>query len=99
MKKMALPSLPDEMWDAHWGQLYNRLERGAGYVLAGLGAILLLSYGAYQLCREWLGQPGIPIVVRLGCGLVVLGLIVLTVSTVREKLLTHRYDPYKEIKR
>lgn len=99
MKRVSLPRLPDEAWDTHWKQLYNRLERGAGYVIAGLGAMLLLFYGAWELCRDWLSKADVPIVLRGGCALITLGLIVLTVSTVREKMLTYRYDRYKEIRR
>ncbi len=99
MKRVTLPRLPDEAWDEHWRHVYNRLERGTGYVLVGLGAILLLGWGGYELCKEWLRDPGIPLVVRLGCGLLAAGLIVLAVSTVREKILVSRYDRYKEIRR
>lgn len=99
MKKVSLPRLSDEMWDEHWKHVYNRLERSAGYTLAGLGAILLLAYGIYELCKEWLNDPAVPVVIRAGCALLTLGLIVLSVSTVREKMLTYRYDRYKEIKR
>ncbi|MBN1424306.1 zf-HC2 domain-containing protein [Candidatus Fermentibacteria bacterium] len=99
MKRVSLPRLSDEAWDAHWNQLYNRLERSAGYVVAGLGAILLLCYGAWELCRDWLSRADVPLVLRGGCTLLALGFIVLTVSTVREKMLTYRYDRYKEIRR
>ncbi|MCU0611881.1 MAG: zf-HC2 domain-containing protein [Candidatus Eisenbacteria bacterium] len=99
MKGLSLSQLPDQVWDEHWRQVYNRLERNAGYILAGAGATVLLCYALYAACREWLQDAGIPLAVRAGCALLALGMAVLTASTVREKLLTFRHDRYKEIQR
>jgi predicted anti-sigma-YlaC factor YlaD len=99
MTRVTLPRLADREWEKHWECLYNRLERGVGYMLAGLGALVLLGYGLYLFSSEWLSDASVPVVLKMGVCLLAVGLLILMVSTVREKVLTHRHDRYKEILR
>ncbi len=99
MSKIALPELSEDVWEEHWESLYNRLERGIGYLLAGLGAAVVLSYGLYSLLKDWLSDPSVPIAFRAGVSLLCAGLLILVISTAREKILTCRHERYKEIVR
>ena len=97
MTRFTLPRLADREWEKHWERLYNRLERTVGYTLAGLGALVLMVYGLYLFSSEWLGDASVPSVLKVGVCLFVGGLLILLVSTIREKVLTYRHDRYKEI--
>jgi len=90
---------PEETWDRYWVSIYNRLERGIGWILISVGAVVLLSWGAWEVLGEIWGDTGIPLGVKLAIFTVAAGLLILAVSVVREKLFTYRRDPYKEIER
>ena len=96
---MKFRTPPDEVWDTYWTGVYNRFERGIGWLLISVGAILLLSFAGWELLRELFQGTDVPRSVRFGVLALLVGLVVLGVSVVREKLLAHRNDPYKEIQR
>lgn len=92
---MRLQDLPDARWAGYWQDLYRRLERGTGWILASLGALVLIGYGLFRLFSDFFFDAEIPVVLRAGFGLFVAGVAVLVVSIVRERLYarkTERYD-------
>ena len=97
--KRETDMLPDVFWDRYWLSVYNRMERGIGWILFSVGAALLLGFALWQIATELWLSSGAPLVVRVGSALVVAGLAVLVVSVVRERIRTWRHDPYKEVKR
>jgi len=89
----------DPFWDRYWLGIYNRMERGLGFILLSLGATLLLGFGAWHFVRDFLSNESIPGIVRLGVGTSAMGGIILVISVLRQHWLGFRHDPYKEIKR
>lgn len=96
---MAFRRPPDEVWDTYWVSVYNRFERGAGWVLISLASIVLFAYGAWHLVAALLADTSVPAVVRVSLVALLTGGAILLVSVVREKLFVYRTDPYKEIER
>lgn len=96
---MSLKRPPEEVWGTYWASVYNRIERGVAWVLASVGAILLLSYGAWHILLELTRDPDVPALVKLGLLSLVVGAIILFVSVAREKLFTRSRDPYREVDR
>jgi len=94
---MTLRRPPTEIWDTYWNGVYRRLERGLGWILVSIGAILLISYGAWMGVWELLDDTTTPVYVKYGLTALIVGLVVLFVSVVREKLFMRRSDPYKDI--
>ena len=94
---MVFRKPPEEIWDKYWTGVYQRFERGIGWILVSVGAILLLSYGAWEGVQEFLDDTATPAIVKYGALAVIVGLVVLFVSVVREKLFVRRSDPYKDI--
>ena len=45
---MVMREPPEEVWEEYWTSVYNRTERGIGWVLFSLGSIVLLGYGAWK---------------------------------------------------
>ncbi|MFH1265309.1 MAG: zf-HC2 domain-containing protein, partial [Planctomycetota bacterium] len=46
MIKFKEPS--DAELNRYWGRIYNRLERGVGWILFSLGAIVMICWGAFE---------------------------------------------------
>ena len=96
---MTLRSPPPEIWDTYWTSVYHRFERGVGWVLLSLGAIVSLSYGLWKAAQEILADTTIPGFIKGAILLAIVGAVVLFVSVAREKWFTYRSDPYKDIQR
>jgi len=96
---MSMKKPPDEVWDRYWTDLYPRLERGVGWVLLSVGAVVLLSYGAWEGIRDLWADQELPVVIKGGILAGIAGLAILLVSVVREKVILRRSDPYKDVVR
>ena len=84
----------------YWGSIYNRLERGVGWILFSLGAIVLLCYGGFKLVEEIVQDPEIAWWVKGGVLALVFGLAILFVSLLRERLAVRKADRYsREVER
>ena len=99
MARLAKP--PDAVWERYWTGVYNRLERNIGWILASLGAIICLSWAAWEFSQkfvdEFLLNPAEPLILRVGVVALILGGIILFVSILRERLTLRRSERYKEI--
>jgi hypothetical protein len=90
---------PDEAWERYWRNTYPRFERNTGWILLSIGAIILLTYGTYELALDLLQDTTSPWWIRMATGLVCAGISVLFVSVLRERLFVRKSDPYREVKR
>ena len=91
---------PDEELERYWRSVYNRLERGVGWILFSIGAIILLCYGAFRLLEGVIKDPTIALVLKVGVVALVFGVVILFVSLLRERLTVRKVDKYsKEIQR
>lgn len=91
--------LPDMAWDEYWQHLYNRLERGIGWILISIGAIILLGFVVYHFIMDVLNTTELTRLEKFGILSLALGFVVLLVSVIREKLMIRKYDKYKEVQR
>ncbi len=99
MSIVKLKDLSEDARNAYWHSLYNRLERGIGWVLLSLSVILLLGFAGFMLIKEFITNPTVSVILKIGvCG-VLFGLIALLVSVLKERLFIKKYDKYsKEVK-
>jgi len=95
--QMKLPE--PEKWEQYWSHIYNRLERGIGWILFSVGMIILLSTGGYYAIQAFLSDPDIPLPEKIGLSAFFLGSAILIVSVVREKLTLRKSDKYKDLVR
>jgi hypothetical protein len=94
---MQYADLPDEVWDGYWQNLYRKLERGIGWILFSIGAIVLLSFGVYQFFLELFSDSDVPTIVRISVTVLSIGAVLLLVSFVRERLFAYNRDRYRKV--
>jgi anti-sigma factor RsiW len=96
---IRLREAPPEPWEEFWRSSYNRLERGAAWVVLAFGATVLAAWGLYHGVAALLRAETIPAWIRIGILAVGLGLLLLLGSVVRERLYAERRTRYKQVVR
>ncbi len=96
---MSFRKPPDQIWEVYWTSVYSRLERGIGWILLSLGAMVLISYGAWKGVQELVADAGMPWFLKGAILATVVGLVVLLVSVLREKLFRRGRERYKDVDR
>jgi ferric-dicitrate binding protein FerR (iron transport regulator) len=77
-----------------WGEVNRRLTRPVGWVLFLVGAMVWLAYGVYTYLTG-----GEAMWAKLATSAIVVGLGMLLLSAVVDRLRDLKTDPYKEIQR
>lgn len=98
-EEMIEASAPRAAYDDAWAGIYSRLERRTGWVLMSLGVTLLMLFGVWELVNEFLLDPEVPWMARLGVGTFAGGSVLLLVSFLRERLYRDRTERYREVQR
>jgi hypothetical protein len=96
---MKFKILPDMYWDEYWHHVFNRIERGISWILISLGAIIVLSFAAWSAIGELLADRNVNSFVKFGILILVVGVVILFISVVREKLMVRKVDKYTEVQR
>lgn len=90
---------PEEIWDRYWVNIYNRIERGIGWIFVSMGAMIVLFYGGYKAIESLIVDPTIEWALKVGILALLIGSVIVLVSVMREKFFTRKSDKYKEIQR
>ncbi len=98
-QNMKLKQPDAEIWQTYWYNVYNRIERGFAWFIFTLGIGILIVYGLLQAVLDLWNEPNLPMIVKLGIFGILLGLVLLLISTLREKLFLRRHERYKEVKK
>jgi len=98
-RAMKFKSPSKEVWDNYWLNIYNRIERGIAWIIFSIGCIILITYGLFKGIEAMLADTQLEGIVKIAIIAVIAGLVILLVSVIREKLVTRKSDPYKEIQR
>jgi len=85
----------DVVTDTFCRSFYNRVERLTGWLLAGLGVLLLVVYGLY----EFLTAPNVDSLVKIGVVALFLGALLLLISVWRLRRRLARVDKYRNVNR
>ena len=97
--EVSLIEPEEQIWQQYWSSVYNRIERGAGWILFSLAAILLLIYGGFKAIEEIIKDPTVDIILKAGLLALIIGMAILLVSVLREKLYFRKKDRYKDVRR
>lgn len=85
-----------EVWDDYWSRVYNRLERGAGWMVFVLGIIVWAAWGVYCFVKD----PTIEAVEKVVVAAPIIGILILLISVIRERVYKSKFDKYsREVKR
>lgn len=99
MGKMQLKKPQKEMWEVYWNTVYNRLERGIGWILLSIGGMILLFFGGYKAVEGIIQDSSTPLLLKVGILTAIGGVVVLLVSLLREQLFVHKRERYKEVEK
>ncbi len=91
--------LPDEVWENYWQNLYRKLERGIGWIFLSVGAIVLICFGLYEFFKELYINPEVPLLVSVSVSVLTIGVVILLVSLIRERIFAYNRDRYREVKK
>lgn len=96
---MKFTSPEDKVWEDYWSGIYNRIERGLGWILLSVFGIILLFYGGLKAVEEFIADPTVGFIMKIVVLGFIAGLAVLFVSVLRERLFFWKTDRYKDIRR
>lgn len=97
--EVALVEPEDRIWQQYWNGVYNRIERGVGWILFSLAAIILVIFGGFKAIEEIIKDPEVEMVIKIGLLALIAGMAILLVSVLRERLYFWKKDRYKDVRR
>ncbi|HUW60272.1 MAG TPA: zf-HC2 domain-containing protein [Candidatus Bathyarchaeia archaeon] len=94
--RLRLEIPPDEVWDSFLAGAYNKIERKTGWAAFVVGAVALVALGIWLFMME----PWASALVKILIAVPVVGLLIIFVSVLRERLFLAKVDRYsREIQR
>jgi hypothetical protein len=97
--EVTLVEPEDRMWQDYWGSIYNRIERGVGWIILSIAGILLVIYGGFKIIEELIKDPTVGMILKIGLLALIAGIAILFVSVLRERLYFWNKDRYKDVRR
>jgi predicted anti-sigma-YlaC factor YlaD len=91
--ELQRPSEEDMM--RYWPSVYAKIERGAGWSLLLIGAVIWVGYGVFLFITD----PSVGSLTKFLIALPIVGLLVLLISVIRERVVVGRTERYKEVQR
>lgn len=85
----------DEFWELYWKSIYRRLERKIAWILMVAGIGLLVGYELYRAFSSF----GRITFQKVALIVFIIGMVLLLVSVVRERIHQYKSDPYRDVKR
>ncbi len=96
---MKYADVPEVVWENYWAGLYRKLERGLGWVFLSIGVIIFAAFACYHLVQDFFLDSAQPIILKIALACGILGVIILLVSIIRERIFASTHDRYDEVKR
>jgi len=92
--KVTFVEPTEEELNRLWKAPYSRWTKNSGLFLVLIGWITLVIYAVVEALRD--SQE--PLFSRLAVAAVIIGFVVLLFNVIRERMVTYKIDPYKEVK-
>ncbi|MFH1689184.1 MAG: zf-HC2 domain-containing protein [Candidatus Eisenbacteria bacterium] len=93
--EIELPEPSREDMMKYWPSVYAKIERGAGWGLVIIGALIWAAYGVYLFITD----PTTGSLTKFLIALPVVGVLMLLISVIRERANVGRSERYKEVER
>ncbi len=97
--EVTLVEPEDRIWQDYWNGIYNRIERSIGWLIFSVAAILLAIYGGFKLIEEIVTDATVGMLLKLGLLALIVGLAILFVSVLRERIYFWSKDRYRNVRR
>jgi predicted anti-sigma-YlaC factor YlaD len=97
--EVTLVEPEDRIWQDYWHGIYNRIERSTGWVIFSVAAILLTIYGGFKLIETIVTDATTGMLLKLGLLALIVGLAILFVSALRERMYFWSKDRYRNVRR
>lgn len=97
--EVTLVEPEDRIWQQYWGGIYNRIERGVGWVVLSIAGILLAIYGGFKAIEGIIKDPQAELILKIVLLAFIAALAILFVSVLRERLYFWKKDRYKDVRR
>ena len=97
--EVTLVEPEDRIWQDYWSGVYNRIERSIGWIIFSVSAILLAIYGGFKLIEEIVTDATVGMLLKLGLLALIIGLAILFVSVLRERIYFWSKDRYRNVRR
>ena len=97
--EVTLVEPEDRIWQDYWSGVYNRIERNIGWLIFSVAAILLAIYGGFKLIETIITDATVGMLLKLGLLALIVGLAILFVSVLRERIYFWSKDRYRNVRR
>ena len=97
--QMTLIEPEDRLWQQYWDGIYNRAERSIGWIIFSVAAILLIIYGGFKAIEDLITDPTVGLLLKIAMLALLLGLAILFVSVLRERIFFWSKDRYRNVRR
>lgn len=97
--QMTLVEPEDRLWQQYWDGIYNRVERGIGWIIFSVAAILLTIYGGFKAIEALITDPTVGLLLKIAMLVLLVGLAILFVSVLRERIFFWSKDRYRNVRR
>jgi len=97
--EVTLVEPEDRIWQDYWNGVYNRIERSIGWIIFSVSAIILAIYGGFKLIEEIVTDDTTGMLLKLGLIALIVGLGILFVSVLRERIYFWSKDRYRNVRR
>lgn len=97
--QMTLIEPEDRLWQQYWDGIYNRVERGIGWIIFSVAAILLIIYGGFKAIEDLITDPTVGLLLKIAMLALLVGLAILFVSVLRERIFFWSKDRYRNVRR
>ena len=94
LKHLSTIEPTEEIARRLWASPYHRVARDVGVWLIVGGYVLLIAYSLFHLATS--DAPALPSIAVFA---IIGGIITLLVTLIRERVATHKSDPYKDIEK
>jgi len=93
--RIELPKPSEEDMMRYWPSVYARIERGMGWSLLLIGAVIWIAYGVYAFITD----PTTEALTKFLIALPIVGVLVLLISVIRERYHVSKTERYGEVER
>lgn len=97
--EVTLVEPEDRIWQQYWDSVYNRIERSLGWIIFSIASIILVIFGGFKAIEGIIKDPNIEMILKVGLLALIVGLAILFVSVLRERMFFWQKDRYRDVRR